>query len=105
MKLLLAASLTALATTATAGVQGPIKVSKDGRHFIDKTGAPFFWLGDTAWPLFAQYSTSQAEAYLTNRGEKGFTVIQDVLAWGLLRITIAGAVTRKVARISRNESL
>jgi len=79
----IAASLTALATTATADVQGPIKVSKDGRYFVDRTGAPFFWLGDTAWPLFAQYSSPQAEAYLTNRGDKGFTVIQGVLAWGL----------------------
>lgn len=65
-----------------AGIAGPIKVSANGRHFIDRDGKPFFWLGDTAWPLFAQYSRTQAEAYLKNRGEKGFTVIQGVLAWG-----------------------
>jgi hypothetical protein len=79
----LAAASLIVATTATAQVQGPVKVSNDGRHFVDRTGAPFFWLGDTAWPLFAQYSTAQAEAYLENRGRKGFTVIQGVLAWGL----------------------
>ena len=75
----------ALATTslASADVAGPISVSKDGRHFVDKTGTPFFWLGDTAWPLFAQYSKAEAEAYLANRAAKGFTVIQGVLAWGL----------------------
>ena len=72
-----------LATTAVAAVEGPIRVGKDGRHFVDQKGAPFFWLGDTAWPLFAQYSKAQAEAYLENRGQKGFTVIQGVLAWGL----------------------
>jgi hypothetical protein len=64
-------------------VNGPIRVSEDGRHFVDHDGRPFFWLGDTAWPLFAQYTKDQAEAYLANRGEKGFTVVQGVLAWGL----------------------
>jgi hypothetical protein len=66
-----------------AGVRGPIRVSDDGRHFVDRDGRPFFWLGDTAWPLFAQYPRDQAEAYLENRSQKGFTVIQGVLAWGL----------------------
>jgi hypothetical protein len=65
-----------------ADVMGPIKVSGNGRYFVDRERRPFFWLGDTAWPLFAQYSRSQAEAYLKNRAEKGFTVIQGVLAWG-----------------------
>ncbi len=63
-------------------VPGPIKVSPNGRYFVDRDGKPFFWLGDTAWPLFAQYSQIQAESYLTNRAEKGFTVVQGVLAWG-----------------------
>ncbi len=63
-------------------VNGPIRVSPDGRYFVDRAGAPFFWLGDTAWPLFAEYTPQQAEAYLTNRGKKGFTVVQAVLAWG-----------------------
>src|SRR4029450_8387754 len=68
---------------ATATVNGPIRVSADGRPFVDLDRRPFFWLGDTAWPLFAQYTREQAEAYLANRGRKGFTVIQAVLAWGL----------------------
>ena len=66
----------------TAAVNGPIRVSPNGRHFVDSNGAPFFWLGDTAWPLFVQYSQAQAEVYLKNRSAKGFTVIQAVLAWG-----------------------
>jgi len=36
---------------AAATVHGPIRVSSDGRHFVDRDGRPFFWLGDTAWPL------------------------------------------------------
>jgi len=59
----------------------PIKVSDDGRHFMDAQGEPFFWLGDTAWPLFVNYSPKEAESYLENRAAKGFTVIQGVLAW------------------------
>jgi hypothetical protein len=62
--------------------RGPIRVSPNGRYFVDARGEPFFWLGDTAWPLFSQYAVADAEAYLTNRAEKGFTVIQGVLAWG-----------------------
>src|SRR4030042_6179872 len=76
------AACLSFASAAMAGVPGPIKVSPDGRHFVDRSGAPFFWLGDTGWPLFAQYSKEQAEAYLSNRAAKGFTVIQGVLVWG-----------------------
>jgi hypothetical protein len=64
-----------------SSVVSPIRVSANGHHFVTASGEPFFWLGDTAWPLFAQYSKEEAEAYLTNRGQKGFTVIQGVLAW------------------------
>jgi len=67
---------------ALATVPGPIKVSPTGRHFVDRNGQPFFWLGDTAWPLLVQYSRAQAEAYLKTRSEQGFTVIQSVMAWG-----------------------
>jgi hypothetical protein len=64
------------------GAAYPIRVSPNGRYFVDQAGEPFFWLGDTAWPLFAQYSREEAKTYLENRSAKGFTVIQGVLAWG-----------------------
>ncbi len=63
-------------------MRGPIRVSESGHYFVDQDDAPFFWLGDTAWPLYAQYSKEEAEAYLDDRSAKGFTVIQGVLAWG-----------------------
>ncbi len=63
-------------------MKGPIAISQNGRYFVEQDGTPFFWLGDTAWPLFAQYSGHEAETYLHNRGAKGFTVVQGVLAWG-----------------------
>lgn len=65
-----------------AAVPGPIKISSTGRSFVDQDNKPFFWLGDTAWPLLVQYSKSQAEAYLQTRSAQGFTVIQSVIAWG-----------------------
>jgi len=74
-------------TAAAADAPGPdlsrpIRVSANGRYLVDAAGQPFFWLGDTAWPLFAQYTREDAERYLENRASKGFTVIQGVLAWG-----------------------
>src|SRR5688572_27917701 len=60
---------------------GPLQVSANGRYFVDQSGAPFFWLGDTAWPLLVRYTPPQAESYLENRAAKGFTVIQCVIAW------------------------
>ncbi len=52
--LVVAALLTSpLGAQDARGVNGPIRVSADGRYFVDKDGQPFFWLGDTAWPLFA----------------------------------------------------
>ena len=66
-------------TRATAR---PIRVDSSGRHFVDGYGTPFFWLGDTAWPLIAQYSRDEAERYLDDRSKRGFDVVQCVLAWG-----------------------
>lgn len=42
-------------------------------------GKPFFWLGDTAWELFHRLSREEADLYLKNRADKGFTVIQAVV--------------------------
>jgi len=61
---------------------GPIRVSANGRYFVDANDAPWFWMGDTACPLYTQYTKEDADLYLANRAEKGFTVIQGVLAWG-----------------------
>jgi hypothetical protein len=57
---------------------GPIVVSPNHRFLQHKDGAPFFWLGDTAWRLFLRLDRDEAERYLENRRQKGFTVIQAV---------------------------
>ncbi len=54
--IVVAAAFLSAASVAVAGVAGPVKVSADGRYFVDAPGQPFFWLGDTAWPLFTQYA-------------------------------------------------
>src|SRR6188474_3766922 len=55
-----------------------LSVSANKRFLITKDGKPFFWLGDTAWELFHRLSREEADKYLKNRVEKGFTVIQAV---------------------------
>ena len=51
----------------------------DNRRFFVNSGTPFFWLGDTAWLLFQKLTEEEADIYLTNRADKGFTVVQATL--------------------------
>lgn len=55
-----------------------LKVSDNKRFLVKADGSPFFWLGDTAWELFHRATREDADRYLKNRADKGFTVIQAV---------------------------
>lgn len=55
-----------------------LKLSDNQRYLVYEDGTPFFYLGDTAWELFHRLNREEADVYLTNRAEKGFTVIQAV---------------------------
>lgn len=55
-----------------------LKIGPDERHIVYADGKPFLWLGDTAWELFHRLTREEADMYLENRAEKGFTVIQAV---------------------------
>jgi hypothetical protein len=55
-----------------------LKVSDNHRFLVTDQGAPFFYLGDTAWELFHRLNREEADRYLQDRAEKGFTVIQAV---------------------------
>jgi hypothetical protein len=69
----------ATAASAFAGEKLPrLKVSDNRRFLVKEDGAPFFYLGDTAWELFHRLNREDAERYLENRARKGFTVIQAV---------------------------
>lgn len=60
-----------------------LKISPNGRHFVDQYGEPFFYLGDTAWRLFKELNREEVDEYLENRAAKGFTVIQAYVLRGL----------------------
>jgi hypothetical protein len=76
MKKLLSTLCSFLLITITA--LGQLRVSENKRYLVTADGKPFFWLGDTAWELFHRLTREEAEKYLKNRSEKGFTVIQAV---------------------------
>lgn len=52
-----------------------LKVSANRRFLVQADGAPFFWLGDTAWRLHALWP-AEVRAYLDHRRAHGFNVIQ-----------------------------
>jgi len=57
---------------------GRLKVSENKHFLVFDDGTPFFYLGDTGWELFHRLTKEEAEKYLENRRQKGFTVIQAV---------------------------
>lgn len=56
----------------------PLKVSESGRFIVKADNSPFYWLGDTAWELFAKLDKEEADYYLRTRSEQGFTIVQAV---------------------------
>ena len=88
---LLATLALASAGRASAAVELPtssvkslnLKVSANGRYFIDQQSRPFFYLGDTCWLLFQRPNRQEVDEYLKDRAAKGFTVIQAYVLRGL----------------------
>lgn len=75
-------SILALLSTTTNGYTAEFKklrVSENHRYLIFEDGEPFFYLGDTAWELIHRLNRDEVDLYLSNRAEKGFTVIQTVI--------------------------
>lgn len=76
--------LLALGLACSALAAGPspalprLKVSDNHRFLVTADGAPFFYLGDTAWELFHRLQREEAVRYLEDRAGKQFTVIQAV---------------------------
>jgi len=66
-----------LLTLQTAQAQFSVSANQ---HYILKDSKPFFWLGDTAWELFAKLTREEADTYLKTRARQGFTMIQAVVA-------------------------
>lgn len=55
-----------------------LNISDNGRYLMEGN-RPFFWLGDTAWLMLQKLNLDEIYAYLRNRKEKGYNVIQTVL--------------------------
>jgi Protein of unknown function (DUF4038)/Putative collagen-binding domain of a collagenase len=60
-----------------------LKISPNGRYFVDQDVKPFFYLGDTAWLIFQRLNHEEVDEYLKDRAGKGFTVIQAYVLRGL----------------------
>jgi hypothetical protein len=54
----------------------PIKVSENGKYFVDQNGNPVFWLGTTQWELFHGYTQEDARTILEESRKNGFTFVQ-----------------------------
>lgn len=65
--------------SAAFAASGPIRVSQNGRYFVDEQGKPFYFLADTQWELFRRFSLDEAKLILENRKAKGFTVVMVML--------------------------
>lgn len=77
----------AAGTPARADDALRLRVSDNGRHLVDGNGEPFFWLGDTGWALFSSLDLAEADEYLENRRQKGFNVVQCIIAhWSRRRL-------------------
>lgn len=72
-------SITTTGVPLADGAESRLTVSENGRFLTRADGTPFFYLGDTAWELFHRLNREEAELYLRNRAEKGYTVIQAVV--------------------------
>ena len=74
---------------------GNLKVSENKRFLVFADNTPFFYLGDTGWELFHRLNKTDAEKYLENRRQKGFTVIQAVALAELDGLNIPNAEGEK----------
>jgi len=103
--LVLLALVAAAGLSAQSGPLPRLRVSENGRFFVKEGGAPFFYLGDTAWCVFTRPTHEEVDLYLKDRASKGFTAIQGVLLiWdGLTRPNPLGQtllVDKNPARIN-----
>jgi hypothetical protein len=55
---------------------GAVRVAKSGTHLEHADGTPFFWLGDTVWTGPAFSTMQDWQAYLKDRLDKRFSVVQ-----------------------------
>lgn len=57
----------------------PVKVSENGRYFVDQRGTPIFWMGTTQWQIFREYTLEEARLTIERVKANGFVFIQAML--------------------------
>jgi hypothetical protein len=62
-------------STPAAAYSYPLTVAPTARHMFDQSARPFLLVGDAAWSLIAAVSNEDANLYLENRKQHGFTGI------------------------------
>jgi hypothetical protein len=53
----------------------PLTVGSTERHVVDQDAKPFLLVGDSAWSLLVAISEADADMYLENRKQHGFTAV------------------------------
>ncbi|HZJ53159.1 MAG TPA: DUF4038 domain-containing protein, partial [Myxococcaceae bacterium] len=61
------------------GAAFPLQPAADGRRLVDATGAPLLIKGETAWLALVNLEESEQEAYLADRGARGFNLVELML--------------------------
>jgi hypothetical protein len=59
----------------TAAPVFPLKVSTNGRYFVDQSGIPFRINAEAAWLMSVQANAADVDTYLTNRKARGFNSV------------------------------
>ncbi len=57
----------------------PVKVSENGRYFVDQNSKPLFWLGTTQWELCHGYALEDAKTIIEKSRDHGFVFAQVML--------------------------
>ena len=80
-KIILRAALLLIFTVSALAEQPiyPVKVSDNGRYFVDQKDNPVFWLGITQWQIFREYTLDETRLILENAKSKGFAFVQAML--------------------------
>jgi hypothetical protein len=53
----------------------PLKLSPGNRYIVDQNDKPFLLVGDAAWSLISELHDAEADTYLSDRAQKGFTTV------------------------------
>ena len=63
-------------------MRAPLRLSPNRRYLVDADGAPWLYVGDTAWAVVWKGNPEQWLTYLDRRKSQGFSAVQvNLLPW------------------------